>query len=656
MQRNDERLSGPAAARGSGPGSGPGAGVAEQALACLARGEAEQAVALLRKQLRTHPSDAQALHAMACVARAGGNAPVAIALAGRAITLGAEPHFHITLGLALHEAGQGEAARAALNVAVLATPKDPRAHDAMAVVLEAMGRAADAGRALRQALALRPLEAERHMALAAFLARQGRAAQGLEASARALQLGAGSVAAHNLHAMLLDACGRPGEAEPHFRYVAEHMPGSAAALANHGAALFATGAQVDARHVLEASLNLAPDVAQTRTNLGLVLMALGDLPAARLHLATACHLRGGDARLMLNHAGLLVDLGEYEAAHTLLLAAEAGAANARDRARARMNRGVLALARGDFAQGWALFEARQVLLPPPSEAADLAQWDGTPGPDPVLIYGEQGLGDCIQFLRYVESAAQRVPVLLVVPATLRGLVEQTRLGRNSRVQILESGGRGPHAAGARCSLLSLPHCLGMAAPFAWQAAFATGAAQDPRAEQAAGQRVFRLGVCWAGNAGFQFDKRRSINPALLRPLADIAGVRVQALQPEPDGAVAPLPFVADALPVGDVLATARLLARLDMVVSVDTMIVHLAGLLGVPAVLLDRFGGDWRWAGGSTTENGNAPAQSLWYPNVRILRQPAPGVGDAPWLPVVAKAICLVRDAVRKMGKDGCPG
>ncbi|MBO1325884.1 tetratricopeptide repeat protein [Acetobacter sp. TBRC 12305] len=690
MHHTDER---PATPRG-----GPHAGeeLAGQALALLGTGQAEQAAALLRVHLRHHPDDAHALHAMACIARAGGNAPAAIALAGRAIALRAEAHFHITLGLALHEAGQGQAARAALNVAVLATPTDPRAHDAMAVVLETLGRGADAERALRQALALRPLEAERHMALAAFLARQGRGGQALEFSDKALRLEGDNIAAHNLHGMLLDGCGRGAEAEPHFRRVAQAMPDNAAALANHGAALFATGAQEQAQVALEASLRFAPAVAQTSTNLGLVLMAQGALHAARTHLAQACRLGPGDARLMLNYAGVLADLGESEAATDLLQQAEARATNPQDRARARMNRGVIALAQGHFAEGWALFEARQALLPPPPAIAALPQWDGKPGagadrsdmgapgtppsngpqagvfgadmsasgahrsgitgadasPRPlpshgaVLLHGEQGLGDCIQFLRYVEVAARHVPVLLAVPAALHGLVGQTRLGRNPRVRLLAVGEDGTRQAAARCSLLSLPHCLGVSDPFAWQADLAGLA--TPRPDGAERGRSFRLGLCWAGSARFQFDRRRSLNPALLAPLAAIEGVRVQALQPEAGHARAP--FAVDALPEGDVLATARLMAGLDLVVSVDTMIIHLAGLLGVPALLLDRFGGDWRWADPSATKDGGVPPRSLWYPCVRILRQPAPGVGDGPWRPVVARAESLVRHMVRENG------
>ena len=116
-----------------------------------------------------------------------------------------------------------------------------------------------------------------------------------------------------------------------------------------------------------------------------------------------------------------------------------------------------------------------------------------------------------------------------------------------------------------------------------------------------------------------------------------------------------LPFACTPLAAGDVLATARLIAGLDMVVTVDTMVAHLSGLIGVPTVLLDRFGGDWRWAEGSVflrPDDGGIASQ--WYPAVRIVRQTTFGVGDAPWQQPVAQVQLHVRDAILKNGKGGC--
>ena len=625
--------------------------VADRALTCLRRGDAEQAESLLRGHLRTNPLDAPGWHAMACVARAGGNAAAAVALAGKAVGLAPEPFFYITLGLALLEQGHVEQARAATNVAVLSTPTDPRAHDAMARVMEAAGRLPDAERALKKALSLRPLEQERHMALAAFLARCGRGVEAAAVSARALALEGEGVLARNLHAMVLEQDGRWAQAEPHFAAVAHAMPQSAQAQANHGAALFARHRYEEAEEVLLRAAALAPNVAETRTNLGLVYMAQGRLHAAEQELGAAYSLRTDDARLALNYGSVLMDLGHTRRAQALFVHAMEQATSEEDRARAALDLGGLYLATGRFAQGWALFEARRSLLAPPACAAALPEWDGAATKKTVLLYAEQGLGDTLQFLRYVALAARKAQICLVVPQSMRRLVACLLPLWEGRVHLAASARVG--GADMGCSLLSLPHRLGVGAPFAWRpdlASFVGAATPHARAG-------LHVGLCWSGNPEYQFDRRRSLDPALLDEMAGLDGVRFYSLQPCASLADVPLPLIP--LPEGDLLATAQLMAGLDAVVSVDTMIVHLAGLLGKPSILLDRFGGDWRWAAGSVVAppiqaeaRGGAFARSLWYPTVQIIRQPAVPQGRASWRQPLAAAT----QWLGQMAQGGCSG
>ncbi|MCP1241447.1 tetratricopeptide repeat protein [Acetobacter lambici] len=631
--------------------------LADVALACLAQGDAVQAESLLRAHLRLNPLDADGWHAMACVARAGGNAGAAVALADKAVGLVPEPFFHITLGLALLELGHVEPARAAANVAAIATPNDPRAHDAMGQILEKAGRLADAERALKKALALRPLEQERHMALAAFLARCGRVGEAVTLSARALALEEGNIAARNLHAMVLEQAGRMVEAEPHFRRVAQAMPNNPEALANHGAALFAQQRYEAAEQALRLSATLAPDVAETRTNLGLVLMAQGRLHGAEHELGAAYRLRTGDARLALNYGTVMMDLGHTQAAEELFTQAMQQATTPRDHARAALNLGSLCLSTGQFAKGWDLFEARTNLLLPPACVAAMPEWDGAVSAQTVLLYAEQGLGDALQFLRYVGLAAQKVRICLLVPQTMRSFVQALLPQWGGRVQLVmpeQAGG-----AQACCSLLSLPHRLGVAAPFAWQPD--TTCFVGPTAPHGRGK--VRVGLCWSGNPRYQFDRRRSLDPALLGGLAAVDGLSLQALQPCVPPADSPVPLTP--LPKGDLLATAQIIAGLDAVVSVDTMIVHLAGLLGKPTLLLDRYGGDWRWAAGSVAPDtplvadaGLGPGvleRSLWYPSVRITRQPAPRDDRPSWrIPLATAALWLEHVAARAVGPGGC--
>jgi hypothetical protein len=166
-----------------------------------------------------------------------------------------------------------------------------------------------------------------------------------------------------------------------------------------------------------------------------------------------------------------------------------------------------------------------------------------------------------------------------------------------------------------------------------------------------------VGLCWSGNPSYQFDRRRSLAPALLGGLSAVKGVSFQALQPCSRLEDVPLPL--SPLPAGDLLATARLITGLDVVVSVDTMIVHLAGLLGKPTLLLNRYAGDWRWAAASTlpaggTASPGALERSVWYPSVWIVRQPAPE-GDVPsWHHPLATAAHWLEQAVLCKEQGGC--
>lgn len=612
----------------------------ESALELLAQGNAEQALRVLQDGLRENPHHAGALHAMACVARAGGDNRAAVALAAKAVQLQAEPHFHITLGLALLAEGKVEAARAAIHVAVLASPRDPRVHDAMASVLEAQQRIAEAERALRTAIKLRPLEQERHLALAAFLSRHAQMEKAIDVSGKALRLNAQNLFAQNLHGMILHGAGKVAEAEPYFRRVAAELPTSAPALANHGAALFATRNYEEARNVLEKSAQLEPKAAETRSNLGLVCMALGQLKEAAQELQAACALQHHDARLMLNYGTVLADLGESEQAEALFRKAEELAGKDVDAARARMNRGVMYLAEGRFAQGWQLLEARRQLVAPPACAAGLPQWEGKPQADSVLLYAEQGLGDVLQFLRYVAPAAQRVPVLLHVPHNIHRFVQQMDFAHLLNVEV--SPNEYASKATAACGLMSLPNVLGLAAPFVWQPDIA--GVQKPISVGA--KKLLRIGLCWAGSPTYQFDRRRSINPQVLEPLSGLDNVVFQSLQKYAEGTQPPFPM--EKLPQGDVLETARIMIGLDVVVTVDTMIAHLGGLLGVPVLLLDRFGGDWRWASGSTITQPDGEVRSLWYPSVRVIRQPQAGEGNAPWQPCIATVVRILQKMAEK--------
>ncbi|MBB2179092.1 tetratricopeptide repeat protein [Gluconacetobacter tumulicola] len=605
------------------------------AMRLLADGDRDGATSVLRAALAEAPDDPDILHGMACVARASGRPDLAIGLAGRAIAILPAAHFHITLGCALWEGGHQEPARAALHVATLREPRDARGHAALAAVLGEMGRWGEAEASLRAALGLRPADT----ALLLDWARAAIMGDGvgiwprLEASARRfVAQDAGRL--HEL-AVLLSERGRHGEAEILYRLVRDLCPDQGAAWANHGAVLFALNRHEEALAALEQADRLAPDVPETLNNLGLVLMALGHLPRAGEALAAARRCAPADVRIVVNDATILTDMGEVAAAERLLrgVLAEPEAARGAEGARAEFNLGTLLLARGRMAEGWRHLEARERLLPEMRWPA-LAPWDGSALPHGrLLLHVEQGVGDAIQFLRYLPSCLRRVGVVVDLPPALHRLVRTMPDPEGliaSRCVVLPDGTPVPDDVVVRCGLLSLPHLLGMAEvpPFVPYLL--------PPVPEGARVGAPRVGLCWAGNPAFRFDRRRSIPPQMLALLGDVGGVCFVSLQ---HGAAAgDPPFAMEPAATGDWLDTARVVAGLDLVITVDTAMAHLAGAMGRPVWLLNRFGGDWRWS--AAFDRAEAPrwgnGTSRWYPSLEQFRQDGPEVPACAWQASIA--------------------
>ncbi|MBV8913158.1 MAG: hypothetical protein JOZ05_08995 [Acetobacteraceae bacterium] len=278
--------------------------------------------------------------------------------------------------------------------------------------------------------------------------------------------------------------------------------------------------------------------------------------------------------------------------------------------------------RGDFETAWAVND--WVLAHRnPAERDDPAKpyhlrwvWDGRPfvGRD-VLVRCYHGLGDTIQFCRYLAPLRRRVRSLTleVQPALLPLLAA---LAGPDRLLAFQ-----PHAPApaSECDLeiMELAHALRMRpepAPYL----------RLPAPAWPARDGTFAIGLCWQVNTGWAPD--RSVPLAALAPLGTVPGVTLFSLQRGPGAADLRLP---DALRVAnpdevetDILATARLILSLDLVVTIDTMVAHLAGALGVPVWLLLTHDPDWRWlAGGSG---------SPWYANVRKYRQNRPGDWSRP--------------------------
>jgi hypothetical protein len=344
----------------------------------------------------------------------------------------------------------------------------------------------------------------------------------------------------------------------------------------------------------------------------------GDYAGAERLYRLAAELDPRHVDCRLNLGILLRSTGRPGEARPVL---EAGLALAPDRADLRWALGLTLLALGDYAAGWPLYEVRREIFSVATPNVPVPEWTGEPlAGKRIAVFPEQGLGDAIQFSRFLPMLRdQGAEVLLLCKPSLSPLLT----GAFPGVEVQPLAGQiDLGALDYWTSLLSLPGRLGVT--LETLAAEPYLRAPEPQRHQAG---RFRVGLMTVGNARYENDARRSLGAGEARRLHQLPGVEIVSLRPEDSG---------------DFAQTANLIAGLDLVISVDTSIGHLAGALGKRTFLLvPGVGADWRWMTGRT--------DSPWYPNHRLFRAAADG-GWTPVLDQVAKAVAELRTATLTKG------
>jgi tetratricopeptide (TPR) repeat protein len=381
---------------------------------------------------------------------------------------------------------------------------------------------------------------------------------------------------------------------------------------------------------LQIAVSRLPAEPEFHNNLGLVLAALD-----RNEEAVAAHRHA--IELKPDHAGAWTNLGLVLTASNAL----DDAIDAFDRAlalapaltAARWNRSLALLAAGRFREGWRDYEARLDVpaFADPGWSPKVPRWEGR---DPrgltLLLAAEQGLGDAIQFVRLARPLAARgARVIVQSPRLLAGLFRSAE----GVAHVVAAGDPlPPHDAWL--PLLSLAGVLGIDASSI--PASVPYLAADPQRRAAAAAKLapfapsLRVGLAWAGNPRHANDRRRSAPLSALLPLFDLPGVTWVSLQKVEGRGAMPATAEASRLVSIDTLddfdATTALVSELDLVVSVDTSVAHLAGALARPTFVLLPYAADWRWRAGRS--------DTPWYPTATLFRQRAPG----DWASVAADA------------------
>lgn len=531
----------------------------EQALQCLERGDLAEAERLAQTALLDVHRRPDGLHVLALAALRRGRRHEALKALEEAVSL--DPHNGdrlLSLSQLALELGEHARARVYAERLLAFEQHAAQASNCLGRALLGLRRAADAVAAHETSVARAPRDPKYWS-----------------------DLGTARLAAGHLQ-----------EAITAFRTVARLAPQVAVAHFNLATALLNAEQVDEAACVFEQTTRLDAGHAKAHENLGIALKRLGRVDEALRAQQTALRLAPGDPDVMWNLA-----LTE------LLL--------------------------GDFETGFDHFEARLRL--PSHKLFGRATWQGAPIPDrDLMIVGEQGLGDTLQFLRFAEAAAARARcTTLHCRSELLALL---RAGYHGPVRLepLEADAHAPPDT-ALVSLMSLPHVLGVGSQLAAPEPYLEVAPEEVAAWRARlPDDRFCVGLSWQGNPSYRADRERSVSLRRLEPLLDVPGCHFVSLQRGhgseqladlPTDCVEDLGNTLD--PPGKAfVGTAPLIGALDLVITTDTAVAHLAGAMGAPVWMLLSKVPDFRWG-----LSGNR-----WYPSMRLFRQRTAGA----WDPVVA--------------------
>lgn len=531
----------------------------------------------------------------------------------------------------LFNAGKISAAQEICRQVLAREPLNAEASHRLGLIAAASGDWESARQHLRDAVVCQPDRPLYFFNLGNACSRAGRQHEAEAAFRNAVRLDGQPEYWYNLGNCLL-AQGRFDEAHECYKQALQGRPDYAKAWLNAASALRSMGRWVEAEQALRSAIECDAKYVTARNNLGNLLREVGRPHEAIALLRESLQQSGDHPRLWNNLGSALRETGQLADA---LAAYRQALVIKPDHAEARLNYSMALLASGNYSEGWQEYEWRwripgAVVAGDPRFASPRWQGDALPNAT-VLLHAEQGLGDSMQFVRYVPLVAQRVGhVILECHPELRSLFERVA----DNVTVCARGEALPQFE-LQCPLLSLPLVLGLSDPAEVKFEFPyvrPGQAKVAAwAERLTGmQPLKRIGLVWAGNPRRQdltdrMDGRRSLSLQMLSQLLEVEGVVFYSLQKgetqrelqEWGGGITDL---GDAL--HDFEDTAAVVGNLDLVITVDTSVAHLAGASGKPVWMLSRFDACWRWG----TEGQKTP----WYPTMRIYRQESYGDWSVP--------------------------
>jgi tetratricopeptide (TPR) repeat protein len=609
------------------------------------RGSHAEAVRWIDRALKENPNHAGALNNRGTALSAQNLLAEALESFSRAVTVQQDfAEAHSNRGIALRQLGRFEEALASCDRALQLRPDYADVHSNRGLVLCRLLRLDEALASCDRAIALRPNLADAHCNRGLVLKELDRLEEALSSYDRAIALRSDLAEAHCNRGNVLRELKRFEEGLASCDRAIALKGDFAEAHCSRGNVLGSMKRFADALQSYDRAISLKPDFAEAHCNRGNALRDLHRLEEAIASYDRAVELQPDLAQAFFNRGMAFEEMEKFEDA---LQSYGCALAITPDDADVRLNEASCRLLLGDFERGWEQYECRweNATLRDYRRTFPRPMWLGAEeiAGKTIFVHAEQGLGDTLQFGRYVPLLVARgARVILQVQTPLRSLMASLP----GNPLIVADGDRLPDFD-LHCPLLSLPLAFGTrldtipsATPYlsvpadkvkSWRDRLGVGTTP-------------RVGLVWAGNPRKELpnlnliDRQRSIAFATLAPLLDVAGCSFYSLQKGGD-AVAQLrdskwcdrviDFTDD---LHDFSDTAALIENLDLVISVDTSVVHVAGALAKPLWLLNRHNTCWRWL----RERDDSP----WYPTVRQFRQDRPG----NWTPVVTR----VADALKK--------
>jgi tetratricopeptide (TPR) repeat protein len=609
-----------------------------------------EAEAMFRSAAAIRPDQAQAYNNLGAVLYGLKRLHDAEAAYRQAIAVRADyAEAHYNLGIVLYDHRRLHEAEGAYRQSLAVRPQCAEAHNNLGNVLRELGRLPEAEQAYRQALTVRPQYAEAFNNLGSVLKIFKRLPEAELACRLAVTIRPNYTEAHNNLGSVLADLERLPEAEAAYRQALTIRPDYAEAHYNLGIVLHKLERVAEAETAYREALRINPRGVEAHNNLGSVLQVQERWLEAAAAYQQALALRPDLVEALYNLGNVLKELNrlpEAEAAYRQAIAIRA------DYSDAKFALATLLISTGEFEEGWQLYECRYkktdfiyhktpALLP-------CARWQGDAlAGKSLLVWQEDGLGDMLQFARYLPllkaQGAAHITVACLPP--LRRLLAAVE-GVDA---VLDHQGAVDRASGFDCwtSLLSAPLYLRTTIdtiPPVDPVRPAEPVVEHWRPRLATLPAGRRIGLVWKGNPQHHNDANRSL-PSLteLAPLwsvPDIQFVSLQKGQGEEEGRSPPAgqPLLHLGSETKDLLDTAAIIAQLDLVICVDTSVAHLAASVGKPCwVMLPNQGLDWRWMHSRT--------DSPWYPQtLRLFRRAA----DESWSSVIERVreACVAEFAI----------